>query len=110
MPPVEESIPEEGRTVESMEKAVEGLQKEILAAEEPPRDPMTINEKCLVWFEYHAPKPEQVEQYNTLRAAALQFANVVLACTPNGPDQTTAIRKIREAVMTANAAIACGGI
>jgi len=37
------------------------------------------------------------------------FAQAILMDTPSGPDQTTAIRKVREAVMTANAAIACGG-
>jgi hypothetical protein len=60
-------------------------------------------------FKYHAPSPEQIEQYAEVRAAAKHFAQVVLAQVPASPDQTTAIRKIREAVMTANAAIALGG-
>lgn len=61
------------------------------------------------WFSYHAPNDLQREQYEILRAAALQFAAVILDQTPASADQTTAIRKVREAVMTANAAIACGG-
>ena len=35
------------------------------------------------------------------------FAETVLVCAPPSADQSAAIRKIREAVMTANAAIAC---
>ncbi len=61
-------------------------------------------------FTYHAPTPEQVEHYEALRDAAKTFALIIAEHTPPGPDQTVAIRKVREAVMTANAAIACGGI
>ncbi len=41
-----------------------------------------------------------------IREAAQAFAAVVLANTPPGPDQDEAVRKIREAVWTANAAVA----
>jgi len=61
------------------------------------------------WFKYHAPIPEQVEKYTRLRESAKQFAECILENTPQSADQTAAIRKVREAVMTANAAIACGG-
>ena len=61
------------------------------------------------WFCYHAPTPNNVARYTRLRDAARVFAQAILMDTPSGPDQTTAIRKVREAVMTANAAIACGG-
>lgn len=57
-------------------------------------------------FTYHAPKGDQPERYERIRNAAKEFAKVVLECTPECPDQTVAIRKIREAVMTANASIA----
>lgn len=57
-------------------------------------------------FTYHAPTPDQVARYDRLRDAAKAFAAVVVDTTPVGPDQTAAIRKVREAVMTANAAIA----
>lgn len=59
------------------------------------------------WFTYHAPKGDQVIKYEELRDAALAFALVVFRLTPKSVDQLVAIRKIREAVMTANAAIAC---
>jgi hypothetical protein len=58
-------------------------------------------------FSYHPPKGNQVERYNDIREAGRLFAQVVVDSTPAGPDQSAAIRKIREAVMTANAAIAC---
>jgi len=61
------------------------------------------------WFTYHAPTEVQVIQYARLRDAAHEFARIILDTTPPSADQTTAIRKIREAVFTANAAIACGG-
>jgi hypothetical protein len=61
------------------------------------------------WFTYHPPEPGQPEKYEAIRAAALEFAKVITANTPASADQTTAIRKIREAVFTANAAIACKG-
>lgn len=60
------------------------------------------------WFTYHD-DPELRPHYWAVREAALEFAKVVWAHTPPGADQTAAIRKIREAVMTANAAIACEG-
>lgn len=59
------------------------------------------------FFTYHAPRPDQVPRYQKLRDSALEFARSITELTPAGPDQTAAIRKVREAVMTANAAIAC---
>ena len=59
------------------------------------------------WFTYHIPSAGQAANYGALRSAAKAFAYTILAETPSGPDQTTAIRKLRECVMTANAAIAC---
>lgn len=61
------------------------------------------------WFEYHQPDAEQVEQFQRIRRAGAAFAQVILDNTPGSADQTAAIRKAREAVMTANAAIACRG-
>ena len=59
------------------------------------------------WFEYHAPKPHQIGQYAAIRDAGKEFAKTIHRLTPPSADQTAAIRKVREAVMTANAAIAC---
>ena len=61
------------------------------------------------WFSYHAPQGDQAERYGRIREAGAAFARVIEAETPASADQTAAIRKVREAVMTANAAIACGG-
>jgi hypothetical protein len=61
------------------------------------------------WFSYHKPTEGQPQLYEQVREAGRQFAMVISSCTPPSADQTDAIRKVREAVMTANAAIACGG-
>lgn len=61
------------------------------------------------WFVYHAPSGSQLLAYQKLRDAALTFATAVNELVPDSADKTAAIRKVREAVMTANAAIACGG-
>jgi hypothetical protein len=60
-------------------------------------------------FKYHAPSPRQQQSYSLIRTAAMNFAAVIVAMTPAGADQEAAIRKVREAVMTANASIALGG-
>jgi hypothetical protein len=61
------------------------------------------------WFTYHAPNPETLVAYGFVRSAARQFAGIINANVPESADKTAAIRKLRECVMTANAAIACGG-
>jgi hypothetical protein len=61
------------------------------------------------WFTYHPPKPGQGEKYTEIREAAKVFAELIVQLTPPSADQTAAIRKVREAVFTANAAIACEG-
>lgn len=60
-------------------------------------------------FQYHAPTGEKLAQYARLREAARSFAIAVVQNTPVGADQAAAIRHIREAVMTANAAVALDG-
>lgn len=60
------------------------------------------------FFSYHPPKGDQVERYSNIREAGRLMAQVIIDSTPAGADQAAAIRKIREAVMTANVAIACG--
>lgn len=59
------------------------------------------------WFQYHPPKDDQAERYERIRASAKEFAKVLVECTPSSADQTAALRKLRECVMTANASIAC---
>jgi hypothetical protein len=59
------------------------------------------------WFTYHAPTSDQLPRYEKIRAAGRHLADVILECTPASADQSDAIRKVREAVMTSNASIAC---
>jgi hypothetical protein len=61
------------------------------------------------WFTYHSPKPNQPASYEAIREAGKLLAIAIRDLTPPSADQTAAIRKVREAVMTANAAIACDG-
>jgi hypothetical protein len=61
------------------------------------------------WFMYHSPSSNQLITYGKLRSSALEFARAINDLVPDCADKTAAIRKIREAVMTANAAVACGG-
>ena len=71
---------------------------------------MDIVDKTAHVFTYHPPTPETLPKYEALRSAALAFARVIEANVPSSADRTVAIRKVREAVMIANAAIACGGV
>ncbi len=60
-------------------------------------------------FSYHRPTEEQLPKYEAVRGAAKVFAHVLLQNTPTCADQQAALRHVREAVMTANAAIALQG-
>lgn len=60
-------------------------------------------------FSYHPPTGNQISQYEAIRATGKVLANVILENTPKCADQSAALRKVREAVMTANAAIALNG-
>lgn len=57
-------------------------------------------------FTYHPPKNDQPARYEAIRAKARELAHVINDNCPDSADKTAAIRKLREAVMTANAAIA----
>jgi len=57
-------------------------------------------------FTYHAPVGDQPQRYEKLRKAAKAFAKVIIENCHECDDTDTAIRKVREAVMTANAGIA----
>lgn len=59
------------------------------------------------WFTYHAPTEDQIEKYQKLRQSGKFLAETILENVPDGPDQSAAIRKVREAIMTANAGLAC---
>ena len=61
------------------------------------------------WFTYHPPTADDIVAYEKLRNAAKDFASAINDLCPESADKTAAIRKVREAVMTANASIACRG-
>jgi len=73
---------------------------------------MALNEKqeqqLKEWFTYHA--PEDVTKYGAITSAAETLARTIMECTPPCADQSAALRLVREARMTANAAIACKGV
>jgi hypothetical protein len=60
-------------------------------------------------FTYHSPTPEQLPKYAAIREAGFKLAEAIIVNTPPSADQSAAIRKVREAVMTANAAISLEG-
>lgn len=62
------------------------------------------------WFTYHAPDDAAQAAYVDIRAAGKALAETIVRCSPACADQTAAVRKVREAVATANAAVACRGI
>ena len=59
------------------------------------------------WFVYHPPNEIQIAKYLVIREKAKELAFCILDNCPESADRTAAIRKLREAVMTANASIAC---
>ncbi len=65
------------------------------------------------WFRYHNPaehqlgQAEAVTRYEQLRAGGGELARLIVELTPPGADQAAAVRLVRQAVMTANAALAC---
>jgi hypothetical protein len=67
-------------------------------------------------FTYHAPDKttsegqKQLVAYAEIRAKALELAETIIDLTPVCADQQDALRKVREAVMTANAAVALQGL
>jgi len=61
-------------------------------------------------FTYHAPTADQQAKYQRIRDNAKSFAKILIDNTPRCADQTSAIRKLRETVQTANAAIALDGL
>lgn len=65
--------------------------------------------KLINWFSYHTPEEGDQKKYEAIRAAGLNLAEIIMENTPQSADQSAAIRLVRQAVMQANAAIACKG-
>jgi hypothetical protein len=60
-------------------------------------------------FSYHAPTADDQVAYNAIRETAKGLAMVITRVCPASADRTAALRKVREAVMTANASVALRG-
>ncbi len=58
-------------------------------------------------FTYHQPKATQPERYVVLRQKAKELSCAIRDLCPDSREKSTAIAKLREAVMWANASIAC---
>lgn len=56
-------------------------------------------------FTYHSANSKQIEAMAAIRSKAFELAELIEYLVPSCPDRSAAIRKIREAIMTANAAI-----
>ncbi len=61
------------------------------------------------WFSYHSPVDDQPKKYESIREAGKVLAYAIIRNCPKSADSRAAMRKVREAVWTANASIACGG-
>jgi hypothetical protein len=70
----------------------------------------TLEQKLSEIFQYHSPEGDQPQRYEAIRSSALTLAKVICENTPMCADQAAAIRLLREAVMTANSAIALKGL
>jgi hypothetical protein len=70
---------------------------------------MLTTEKIEDVFTYHAPDQEQQTSYELIREDAKRLAYTITMRVQVCADQQAALRKLRECVMTANAAIALRG-
>lgn len=57
-------------------------------------------------FKYHAPIPGQPAKYDAIRQAGKLMATVMLRSCPMSSELMLALRKVEEAAMWANAAVA----
>ncbi|MCP9494285.1 MAG: hypothetical protein MSG64_07505 [Pyrinomonadaceae bacterium MAG19_C2-C3] len=64
-----------------------------------------MDDNFLDSFDYHTPTSEQVEQMKLVRGVAKNLARAINSNVPDGADKSAAMRKLRECVMTCNAAI-----
>ncbi len=74
-------------------------------AETDTKPNMTLEELVKEITTYHKPDDAQIEQIGNVREGAQVFLLAVLRNCPASPDRSAAVRKIREAMMTANASI-----
>jgi hypothetical protein len=60
-------------------------------------------------FSHHSATPAKLADYAAIHDGAKRFAEVILAHTPAGDDQASALRLLREATMMACASVALDG-
>lgn len=89
---------------------IRSIEAERLKVSADSSRPIALRDKLDSIFKYHAPDADQQVAYEKLRQSAKDFAAAIVDLTPPSADQTAAIRLVREAVMTANAAIALRGL
>lgn len=84
---------------------------EQFVSEAPPRQTYRAFDVAAIRdiFSYHAPTEEQRETYERINAAFIQLVLEVEPLLPDGPGKTAAIRKLADARMAANAAVALEG-
>jgi len=70
---------------------------------------MITKEQLDNWFTYNSPVAGQEDKYQAIRKAGLLLALTIVKECPDCADTTAAVMKVRQAVMIANQAIACGG-
>lgn len=61
-------------------------------------------------FKHHAPTYEQGQRMEILRGVTRTLVALIIHTVPVSADRTAAIRKLGEALMTANRAIVTGGL
>jgi hypothetical protein len=81
------------------------------AAEVPVRDTGPDDDEIDNWFTYHPPSnPREIVAYEEIRAGGRLLARQIVELAPPSRERSTALAKVREAVMWANAAVACNRI
>lgn len=71
-----------------------------------PKPVKQLNKDLENRFTYHKPTEKQAEKYELLRSIMKQAAYMVVELCPESSEKATALTKLDEAVMWANAAIA----
>ncbi len=69
-----------------------------------------VDEQLMNTFSYHPPQGNQAERYGLLRHEVGKLAYIIACNTPESREQSVALTKLQEAVMFANAAIACNEV
>ena len=65
----------------------------------------TVQEMAQEITSYHKPDDSQIIAISNVRVAAMNMIIAIVENCPSSPDRSAAIRKVREAMMTANASI-----